>query len=114
MLPGINHRELLPTRMQFTVNGLIVAHASRESVSPGDVLYVIDSAQGRDVSGLLGDGSDLVMFDRGQHFEVVSVARGGSPEYEIGLRHRGDRASRDAGPVPTPSADPPTSPRQAI
>jgi hypothetical protein len=60
---------------RITVLGLIRAHAGEQSVTGDSVLWVIESRQGRDVSNLVGPGSDLVMFDRGQDFEVVSNQR---------------------------------------
>src|SRR6266851_2166579 len=110
--PGINPAELAQGN-QITVPGLIRAHAreesvTEESVTPGDILYVIQSNQGRDLSGLVGPGprSDLVMFDRGQHFEVVSNQYDGVRR-RIVLRHpsEGDHEP-DAAPVRSSATDP--------
>ncbi len=72
-LPGISAADLR-RGSRILVPGLIHAHKNLESVTSGDVLYVIEeSPHGRDVSDLLGEDSDLVMFDRGQDFEVARV-----------------------------------------
>ena len=109
-LPGIDPAGLAEGS-QFTVGGLIRAHGSEGPVAAGGVVYVIVSPQGRDVSGLVGGGSDLVMFDRGQRFVVVSITRGADGRLEIELRHPGHHASgAGAPPAATTSAGTTTSP----
>ena len=105
MVPGIDDHAALAVGSLVTANDLIRTHASQESVTSDDVLYVIVGTEGRDVSGLVGQGSDLVMFDRGQHFEVARIGREAGGRLEIELRHRAGRASGpDAEPVAAISA----------
>ncbi len=104
-LPGIDPTGLAEGS-QFTVRGLIRAHGSEGPVAAGGVVYVIVSPQGRDVSGLVGGGSDLVMFDRGQRFEVVRIIRGADGRPEIELRHPGHHASGAAVRAPMAASEP--------
>ncbi len=104
-LPGITPAEL-EQGARITVPGLIRAHKNLESVTSGDVLYVIEEGDhGRDVSRLAE--RDLIMFDRGQHFEVVRVGEEGRRR-RIVLRppRDGDRGP-DATAVRSTATDPP-------
>ena len=92
MVPGIDDPAALFAGSPVTANDLIRAHARRESVTQGDVRYVIVSGQGRNASHLVGQGSDLVIFDRGQHFEVVRVGQDAEGRLEIELRHPAGQA----------------------
>jgi hypothetical protein len=85
-LPGIDHRNL-SIGDQFTVPGLIHARAVESSVADA-VRYEIVSPHRRDVSRLVG-GSDLVMLDRGQRFEVTAVVSDGPDRLLIRLEHPG-------------------------
>jgi hypothetical protein len=86
MVPGIDDPAALFAGSQVTTSDLIRAQARRELVtSDEDVRYVIVDTPGRDVSGLVGQGSDLVLFDRGQHFVVVRVGQDAEGRLEIEL-----------------------------
>ena len=105
-LPGITAE--LQQGDRITVPGLIRAHKKRESVTSDAVLYVIESPQGRDVSRLVGPGSDLVMFDRDQHFEVARVrAEESGRRRTIVLRPpTGRERGPDAAPLRSAATDP--------
>jgi hypothetical protein len=87
-LPGIDPAGLAAGR-RIAVPGLIRAHAGEGSVTAEGSLYVITSSQGRDLSRLVGGGSDLVMFDRDQILEVESVNPDADGRLRIVLRDPG-------------------------
>ena len=83
LLPGIDGGDL-GIGDRFTVSGLIRAHVGAAIVT-GDIQYRIESSRARDVSGLVG--RDLVMFDRGERFEVIDIAIDNAGPRRILLRH---------------------------
>ena len=88
----------------ITVYGLIRAHMNSESLPFGAVRYVIErSTAGRDLSGLVDVPPDLVLFDRGQQFEVVRV-RAEDGRCTIVLQPPRDREP-DAPPVLSTATD---------
>ncbi len=86
-LPHIEDPASLAEDDPVIVPGLIRAHANAGSI-PDDVpvRYEISSHSGRNASGLVGGTSDLVMFDRDQHFEVISNTLGPDGRRLIKLR----------------------------
>ena len=96
-LPGVDP-DTLRQGSSFTVDGLIRAHADADRVT-GDVVYQIhDSIHGRDASSLAG--ADLIMFDRGQRFQVTADTTDELGLRRITLTHPG-RSAADTGDVET-------------
>ena len=103
-LPGVDPAGLV-AGAGLTVPGLIRAHARVASVT-GQVRFEIVSARGRDVSGLVGSGSDLVMFGRGERFEVAAVVAGDPGQWLVRLTDPGDGPGDGlTGPAGTPPGD---------
>ena len=71
-LPGIDP-DHLAVDDPVPLTGAISAHSDQESVAAGAVLFVITSPAGRNVGGLVGGGSDLIMFAPQTRLRVVSI-----------------------------------------
>ncbi len=92
-LPGIDPATL-GEGDRVTVTGLIHAHTDAGSIPGGDVRYEIVSPRGgRDVAALVGDASDLVLFDRGQRFQVTYITADRHDRWLIQLQHLVSRPS---------------------
>ena len=98
-LPGVVDPANLVKGQELPVPGLIHAHADATSVT-GGVRYEIESTEGRDVSGLVGSDSDLVMFDREQRFQVTDVTTVNG-QLRIKLAHPSRQRRGEPGTAPS-------------